>query len=31
MNSAHLVLVSPSVYYRNAGEVPAKSQVKGKV
>src|SRR6266566_6799570 len=31
MNSAHLVLGSPSVYHRYAGEVPAKSQVKGKV
>ena len=28
---AHLVLGSPLVYHRDAGEVPAKSQVKGKV
>jgi hypothetical protein len=31
MNLAHLVLVSLSVYHRYAGEVPAKSQMKGKV
>ncbi len=29
MNSTHLVLGSPSVYHRSAGEVPATSQVKG--
>lgn len=29
MNNAHLVLVSLSVYHRDAGEVPAKSYVKG--
>ncbi len=31
MNSAHLVLGFPSVYHRDVGEVPARSQVKDKV
>jgi 3-oxoacyl-[acyl-carrier protein] reductase len=31
MNPAHLVLGSPSIYHKYAGEVPAKSQVKGKI
>jgi hypothetical protein len=30
MNAAHLVLGSLSVYHRDAGEVLASSQVKGK-